>query len=82
VQQGLAAARIGDSEVAKLQEKQRAAVRRAAGRREPGLLDGGDSADVGRQPSSAHPDLQDLSFGELGAEQGQAARPIWVLLDN
>ncbi|KAI0034162.1 hypothetical protein K488DRAFT_77420 [Vararia minispora EC-137] len=69
VQQGLAAVKIGDSEVSKLQEKQRAAVRRAAGRREPRLIDGDDAAYTGQVSSHMHPDLQDLSFGELGAEQ-------------
>jgi len=70
VQRGLEAANIGDSEISKLQEKQRAAVRRAVERREPGLLDSETSySSYGRSPSNAHPDLQDLSFGELGAEQ-------------
>lgn len=55
VQKGLAAAKIHDSELGKLQEKQRAAVKRSLGR---------------NAGSSVHPDLQDLSFGgSLGTEQ-------------
>ena len=55
VQKGLAAAKIQDSELGKLQEKQRAAVQRSIGR----------NTTLG----GMHPDLQDLSFGNLGAEQ-------------
>jgi LAS seventeen-binding protein 5 len=61
VQQGLEAAHITGSEVQKLQEKQRAAVQRAV-RERPRAED-----DSPRSPF--HPDLQDLSFGELGSEQ-------------
>ena len=60
VQQGLEAAHIAGSEVQRLQEKQRAAVQRAV--RERPRVD-----DSPRSP--IHPDLQDLSFGELGPEQ-------------
>jgi hypothetical protein len=45
-----------ESEVARLQEKQRAAVRRARG-------------DEVMRSGSIHPDLQDLSFGPLGSEK-------------
>ncbi|KAI0322186.1 hypothetical protein OF83DRAFT_20841 [Amylostereum chailletii] len=69
VSKGLAAAQIDDSDVQRLQDKQRAAVKRAAGRRQP-LIDGGDDGGGGATvPSHLHPDLQDLSFGTLGSEQ-------------
>jgi hypothetical protein len=64
VQQGLEAAHIAGSELQRLQEKQRAAVQRAV-RERPQT---GDEA-LG---SPIHPDLHDLSFGELGAEQRYA----------
>lgn len=67
VQQGLEAAHIAGSEVQRLQEKQRAAVQRAV--RERPRVD-----DSPRSP--IHPDLQDLSFGELGAEQRNLPPPI------
>ena len=63
VQQGLEAVHIAGSEVQRLQEKQRAAVQRAVRERPQG-----DEA-LG---SPIHPDLHDLSFGELGAEQRYA----------
>ena len=68
VQQGLEAVKIAGSEVQRLQEKQRAAVQRAV--RERPLA--GDDA-LG---SPVHPDLQDLSFGELGPEQRYAGSLI------
>jgi len=68
VQQGLEAAHITGSEVQKLQEKQRAAVQRAV-RERPRAED-----DSPRSP--IHPDLQDLSFGELGSEKRNLPPPI------
>ena len=53
VQKGLANANLDDSEVTRLQEKQRAAVDRAT-----------------RSGGKVHPDLQDLSFGELEENKG------------
>lgn len=67
VQEGLAAANINDSEVQKLQEKQRAAVQRAMKRGR----DKDPEADEALAPH-LHPDLQDLSFGTLGADQRSA----------
>jgi len=63
VQQGLEAVRISGSEVQKLQEKQRAAVLRAVRQR---------SRTEDDASSPVHPDLQDLSFGELGPEERYA----------
>ncbi|KZT02488.1 uncharacterized protein LAESUDRAFT_730235 [Laetiporus sulphureus 93-53] len=82
VQEGLAAANIQDSELGKLQEKQRAAVQRSMGRtagangqssrgKEKDL---DDSENTGH--SYVHPDLQDLSFGSLGAEQSNLPPPL------
>jgi hypothetical protein len=71
VQQGLEAAHIAGSEVQRLQEKQRAAVQRAV--RERPRVD-----DSPRSP--IHPDLQDLSFGELGAEQRYVGSVVSQLL--
>lgn len=72
----LAAVKIQDSELGKLQEKQRAAVQRSIGRssgqngKERARVDEGDDFYTsGRQSSSVHPDLQDLSFGALGADK-------------
>ena len=67
VQQGLEAAHIASSEVQRLQEKQRAAVQRAVRER--------PRAEEDSPPRSPiHPDLQDLSFGELGPEQRYATQ--------
>lgn len=68
VQQGLEAVNIAGSEVQKLQEKQRAAVQRAV-REHPRAED-----DSPRSP--IHPDLHDLSFGELGPEQRYAGSVV------
>lgn len=77
VQKALGNARIGgESEVNKLQEKQRAAVRRAAGRRGEDLLGESTYSGSGAGGSSMHPDLQDLSFGSLGAEQSRLPPPL------
>lgn len=72
VQQHMAAVKINNSgELNRLQEKQRAAVsreiNRSRGRERESDHDPGASP-----PSSAglHPDLQLLSFGELGSNQG------------
>lgn len=64
VQQGLEAVQITGSEVQKLQEKQRAAVQRAAHQR--------FRTEDSPSGSPIHPDLQDLSFGALGLEQRYA----------
>ncbi|KAI0077440.1 hypothetical protein K474DRAFT_1661700, partial [Panus rudis PR-1116 ss-1] len=90
VQEGLAAAKIHDSELGKLQEKQRAAVQRSIGRaggassgKQPATTrsryDDYDDDDEPRSPQSAdyvHPDLQDLSFGPLGDEQRNLPPPL------
>lgn len=74
VHAGLAAANLShtESEVTKLQERQRAAVSRAvlsdSYRREEREVDGGEG--------HLHPDLQDLSFGALGAEQPGLPVPL------
>lgn len=59
VRKSLAATKVEDSELAKLQHKQRTVVGRAL--RSRGVREGGDEV---------HPDLQDLNFGELGEEKG------------
>jgi len=59
VQKGLAAAKIEDSELTKLQEKQRAAVDR--------VVRGGSIR--GARGEQVHPDLEDLNFGELGEDK-------------
>ncbi|KAI9460567.1 hypothetical protein BJY52DRAFT_1185932 [Lactarius psammicola] len=69
VRQGLEAADIAGSEVQKLQDKQRAAVQRAVRRYSRTDDDALGSASV-------HPDLHDLSFGELGPEQRNLQPPI------
>ncbi|KAI0068178.1 hypothetical protein BV25DRAFT_528861 [Artomyces pyxidatus] len=71
VQQGIAATHLADSEVQKLQDKQRAAVQRAVRLRERVRDD-----EEGPRGSNVHPDLQDLSFGSLGAEQRNLQPPI------
>jgi LAS seventeen-binding protein 5 len=74
VQQHLAAAKIdGGSELTKLQVKQRAAVERAVGRDKDRGGRGKDrSIDAYPSPPNSaglHPDLQELSFGEIGSSQ-------------
>lgn len=66
--------KIQDSELGKLQEKQRAAVKRSLGRAsgQSGKARAEDADEFyasGRQSGAMHPDLQDLSFGSLGAER-------------
>ncbi|EMD41873.1 hypothetical protein CERSUDRAFT_79493 [Gelatoporia subvermispora B] len=83
VQEGLAAAKIQDTELGKLQEKQRAAIQRSQGRASSATLlasrgkgrDDDETHDQDGQPY-AYPDLQDLSFGPLGAEQRGLPPPI------
>lgn len=77
MQEGLAAANISDSELGRLQEKQRAAVQRSLGRASGGkaraTYEDDDEFTQRRSSSSlVHPDLQELSFGNLGAEQKYA----------
>lgn len=74
VQEGLAAANIQDSELSKLQEKQRAAVQRSLGRASGGkaraTYEDDDEFTQRRSSSSyVHPDLQELSFGNLGEQK-------------
>jgi hypothetical protein len=59
-----------ESEVSKLQERQRTAVERAKGK-------GVDSDDA--VETYVHPDLQDLSFGPLGAEHGYGSSHVDVV---
>jgi len=68
VQQGLEAAHISSSEVQRLQEKQRAAVQRAVRQR--------SRPEDDAEGSPLHPDLHDLSFGELGPEHRNLPPPI------
>lgn len=65
VQKDLAAVKIEDSELTKLQEKQRAAVDR--------VIRGGSVRESGEQ---VHPDLQDLNFGDLGEDKRCASRSL------
>ena len=66
--------KIQDSELGKLQEKQRAAVQRSIGRSsgqngKARADHANDPYTSGRQSSDVYTDLQDLSFGSLGAER-------------
>ncbi len=76
MQEGLAAAKIHDSELGRLQEKQRAAVQRSLGRA-GGVSQLASSSNGRSDEDSGHPyvypDLQDLSFGSLGAEKRYVA---------
>jgi len=65
IQKGLASTKIEESELAKLQEKQRAAVDRATR--------GRNDREGGTQ---VHPDLQDLSFGPLGEDRDVLPPPL------
>lgn len=75
---GLSAARmnISESEVNKLQEKQRAAVERA--RRGNESVRGKEKAGNGEERNGGyvHPDLQDLNFGALGASSNNLPPPL------
>lgn len=73
VQEGLAAVKIKDSELGRLQEKQRAAVQRSLGRSGSNIAIRGANGETGQ---SYLRDLQDLSFGPLGAEQSNLPPPI------
>lgn len=74
MQAGLAAANMShkEGEVTKLQERQRAAVSRAV---RTGSVRGKERQD-GEGGTDLHPDLQDLSFGPLGRDQGDLPRPL------
>ncbi|PSS29581.1 hypothetical protein PHLCEN_2v2729 [Hermanssonia centrifuga] len=80
VQNNLAAVHIQDSELGKLQEKQRAAVQRSLGRvsgqrgKERAYAEDGSEQHANGRPM--YPDLQDLSFGSLGTEQRNLPPPI------
>ncbi|CDO75490.1 hypothetical protein BN946_scf184935.g26 [Trametes cinnabarina] len=75
IQEGLAATKLSSSELGKLQEKQRAAIERSAGRVGSSSThpDPGEESPISptspMSPSYVHPDLQDLEFGSLGAER-------------
>ncbi|KAF9809064.1 hypothetical protein IEO21_07601 [Rhodonia placenta] len=79
VQEGLAAVKIQDSELSRLQEKQRAAVQRSLGRA-GGMsqLAAGKGRDQDGEAGHAyvHPDLQELSFGSLGMEKSRLPPPL------
>ncbi|KAJ3489580.1 hypothetical protein NLI96_g2021 [Meripilus lineatus] len=79
VQDSLAAAKIHDSEIGRLQEKQKAAVQRSLGRvTGQSVKERNVDSDPYQTGSSSHihPDLQDLSFGPLGAEQSKLPPPM------
>jgi len=59
-------AKLDDSELTKLQEKQRAAVDR--------VVRNGSDCERGRE--EVHPDLQDLNFGELGEDKRYANQSV------
>lgn len=72
MQNHLAAVKIQDSELGKLQEKQRAAVQRSLGRVSGrASLQQHDDEDSGAHGASSdgnvYQDLQDLNFGSLGS---------------
>nr|VWO96720.1 Vacuolar protein sorting-associated protein 27 [Ganoderma boninense] len=78
IQEGLAAAKISSSELGKLQDKQRAAINRSIGRSGSSMNPGSgdDSPTSPTSPSYVHPDLQDIQFGALGAEQRNLPPPM------
>ncbi|KAI8990560.1 hypothetical protein BD414DRAFT_438281 [Trametes punicea] len=82
IQEGLAATKLSNSELGKLQEKQRAVIERSVGRAGSSSTrpdPGEESPTSPTSPTSAssvHPDLQDLQFGSLGAEQRNLPPPI------
>ncbi|GJE85873.1 hypothetical protein PsYK624_019520 [Phanerochaete sordida] len=78
VQAHLAAVKIQDSELGRLQEKQRAAVQRSIGRsgqNGKGRAEDSDPYSHGRSSSNAYSDLQDLDFGALGNEKNSNLPP-------
>ncbi|EJF66817.1 seryl-tRNA synthetase [Dichomitus squalens LYAD-421 SS1] len=79
IQEGLAAAKLSTGELAKLQDKQRAAINRSIGRSGTSSMGPGSGDESPTSPSSpsyVHPDLQDLQFGALGSEQRGLPPPI------
>ncbi|OBZ68405.1 Protein lsb5 [Grifola frondosa] len=73
VQEGLANAKISNSELGKLQEKQRAAIQRSIGRAgSSNLRNDTEEEHAGYN----HPDLQDLNFGALGSDQKNLPPPL------
>jgi len=79
VQEGLAAVKIHDSELGKLQEKQRAAVQRSisrTGSMSTDLQFRGNGRDTGGYGGQVYSDLQDLNFGPLGSEQRALPPPL------
>jgi LAS seventeen-binding protein 5 len=76
VTSGLAAVNIStpESEVNKLQEKQRVAVERA--KLHGNIRGRGSVGHVEEGTKQLHPDLQDLNFGPLGASSNNLAPPL------
>ncbi|EIW64195.1 uncharacterized protein TRAVEDRAFT_55185 [Trametes versicolor FP-101664 SS1] len=79
IQEGLAATKLSNSQLGKLQDRQRAAIERSTGRvgsssTRPDSDE--DSPASPTSPSYVHPDLQNLEFGALGAEQSGLPPPI------
>ena len=69
IQEGLAAAKLSTTELGKLQERQRAAIERSIGRAGGNSYRSPSEETSPISPSFVHPDLQDLQFGSLGADQ-------------
>lgn len=85
MQSQLAAVKIQDSELGKLQDKQRAAVQRSLGRASAHVPNGtekatsdddGDEDGYSPRSSYVHPDLQDLNFGDFGTEKRNLPPPM------
>ena len=78
IQEGLAAAKLSTSELGKLQERQRVAIERSIGRAGGSNYypDSGETSPT--SPSYVHPDLQDLQFGALGADQKYETFTRWL----
>ncbi|KAH7885985.1 hypothetical protein F5I97DRAFT_1181971 [Phlebopus sp. FC_14] len=73
IQAGVDAVNISSGELSKLQDQQRAAVERALQQRS---VHPGDDLHSHEDSGYVHPDLQDLSFGALGNEQGSLPPPM------
>ncbi|KAF9244503.1 hypothetical protein BU15DRAFT_42020 [Melanogaster broomeanus] len=73
IQAGMDAVTITAGELSKLQAQQRATVERAKHYRSEA---DGEYRDEVRGSTHVHPDLEDLSFGALGSEQGSLPPPI------